>query len=102
MAVGMSRTISGKVIPSERPDHFMMEVWNPLGIVGVITAFNFPTAVLGWNAALALICGDMVVWKPAPTACLSTIAVGKIMSEVLEKHGFKNVLSVCCDGAATG
>jgi aldehyde dehydrogenase family 7 protein A1 len=102
MAVGMSRTISGKVIPSERPEHFMMEVWNPLGIVGVITAFNFPTAVLGWNAALALICGDSIVWKPAPTACLSTIAVGKVMTEILEKHGFKSVLTVCCDGAATG
>lgn len=75
MATGMSRTIDGKVIPSERPEHWMMEVWNPLGIVGVITAFNFPVAVSGWNTALSLICGDMVVWKPAPTTCLVTIAV---------------------------
>lgn len=75
MATGMSRTISGKVIPSERPEHWMMEVWNPVGIVGVITAFNFPVAVSGWNTALALICGDMVIWKPALTTCLVTIAI---------------------------
>jgi len=58
MAVGMSRTIDGKVLNSERPGHFMMECWNPVGNVGVITAFNFPVAVSGWNTALALICGD--------------------------------------------
>ena len=58
MALGMSRTISGKIIPSERPEHMMMEIWNPIGIIGLITAFNFPVAVAGWNAALALICGD--------------------------------------------
>jgi len=75
MATGMSRTIDGKVLPSERPDHWMMEVWNPIGIVGVITAFNFPVAVCGWNTTLSLICGDMVVWKPALSACLVTIAV---------------------------
>ena len=51
-----------------------MEMWNPWGILGLITAFNFPVAVAGWNAALALICGDSIVWKPAPTACLSAIA----------------------------
>jgi aldehyde dehydrogenase family 7 protein A1 len=65
MAVGMSRTIDGKVLPSERPGHFMIEQWNPIGNVGVITAFNFPVAVCGWNAALALICGDTVIWKGA-------------------------------------
>ena len=58
MACGMSRTIDGKVLNSERPGHFMMEQWNPIGNVGVITAFNFPAAVLGWNATLAFICGD--------------------------------------------
>jgi aldehyde dehydrogenase family 7 protein A1 len=52
----------------------MMEVWNPIGIVGVVTAFNFPVAVAGWNQALALICGDMILWKPALTSCLVTIA----------------------------
>jgi aldehyde dehydrogenase family 7 protein A1 len=75
MATGMSRTIEGKVLPSERPGHFMMEVWNPLGIVGCITAFNFPVAVSGWNATIAFICGDSMIWKPALTTCLCAIAV---------------------------
>ena len=96
LATGMSRTIDGKVLPSERPDHFMMEVWNPLGIVGVITAFNFPVAVCGWNTALALITGNQVLWKPAQTACLSSIATTKIITAVLEQHGFKNVFTLCC------
>lgn len=103
MAVGMSRTIDGKVLNSERPDHWMMEVWNPIGIVGVITAFNFPVAVCGWNTALALICGDMVVWKPALTTCLTSVAMTKIMVDVLEKHGFKNVITLACgDGHDIG
>lgn len=103
MGTGMSRTIDGKVLPSERPDHFMMEVWNPLGIIGVITAFNFPVAVCGWNTCLALITGNQVIWKPALTACLSTIATAKIITGVLEKHGFKNVFTVCCgDGPDIG
>lgn len=75
MATGMSRTIAGQVLQSERPDHWMMEVWNPLGIVGIITAFNFPAAVAGWNTSLALICGDAVIWKPALTANLISIAI---------------------------
>lgn len=75
MATGLSRTIEGKVLPSERPGHFMMEVWNPLGLIGCITAFNFPVAVAGWNAAIAFICGDSMLWKPAPTTCLCAIAV---------------------------
>mmetsp|Transcript_2724 Transcript_2724/g.4628 ORF Transcript_2724/g.4628 Transcript_2724/m.4628 type:complete len:508 (-) Transcript_2724:84-1607(-) len=103
MAVGMSRTIDGKVLPSERPQHFMMEVYNPLGIVGVITAFNFPVAVCGWNTALALICGDLVVWKPALTTCLTSVALMKVMGDVLEKNGFKNVMTLCCgDGHDIG
>ncbi|OMO67181.1 hypothetical protein CCACVL1_20740 [Corchorus capsularis] len=60
-AVGLSRQLNGSIIPSERPEHMMLEVWNPLGIVGVITAFNFPCAVLGWNACIALVCGNCVV-----------------------------------------
>ena len=102
MATGMSRTIDGKVLPSERPDHWMMEVWNPIGILGLITAFNFPVAVAGWNAALALICGDLIIWKPGPTAILSAIATGKIITGVLAKHGFPNVMTVCCDETACG
>ena len=75
MAVGLSRTIAGQVIQSERPGHFMMEVWNPLGLIGVITAFNFPSAVSGWNAAIALICGNLMIWKGATNASLVTLAI---------------------------
>ena len=60
--VGLSRMIGGSVLPSERPGHFMMENWTPLGTVGVISAFNFPVAVYGWNSALALVCGNAVIW----------------------------------------
>ena len=103
MAVGMSRTIDGKVFNSERPSHFMMEVWNPIGNVGVITAFNFPVAVCGWNTSLALICGDQVVWKGAQTASLVTVALGKVITDVLKSHGFHSVMTVCTgDGPNVG
>ena len=95
MAVGMSRTISGKVIPSERPEHMMMECWNPLGPIGVISAFNFPCAVGGWNTAIALICGDSVIMKGAESASLLNISVAKIVTEVLERNGFKSVFTLC-------
>ena len=61
-AVGLSRMLNGKVIPSERANHFMMEVWNPLGVVGIISAFNFPVAVYGWNAAIGMVCGNPCLW----------------------------------------
>ena len=73
-AVGLSRQLHGLAIASERPDHRMMETWHPLGVVGVISAFNFPVAVWSWNAALALVCGDSVVWKPSEKALLSALA----------------------------
>lgn len=94
MAVGMSRTIDGKVLNSERPGHWMMEVWNPIGNVGVISAFNFPVAVSGWNTAIALICGDTVIWKGALTTSLVTIAVGRIVTDVLKANGFNSVFTV--------
>ena len=86
MACGLSRALNGKIIPSERPEHLMMEQWNPLGIIGVITAFNFPCAVFGWNFAIAAICGNLTCWKGAPTTSLVTIATTKIVAEVLEKN----------------
>ena len=101
-ATGLSRTLEGKVLPSERPGHFMMEMWNPLGLVGCITAFNFPVAVAGWNAALALICGDLMVWKPAPTTNLCAIAVQKIINEVFDKFGFKSIHTLCAGGIDVG
>jgi aldehyde dehydrogenase family 7 protein A1 len=84
--IGLSRMLEGKIIPSERPNHFMLEVWNPLGLIGVITAFNFPCAVLGWNLAIAMICGDSTVWKGASTTSLVTLAVTKVIAEVLERN----------------
>jgi len=103
MACGLSRTIGGSIFNSERPEHFMMEIWNPLGIVGVITAFNFPNAVFGWNAAIALICGNLVVWKGAPTSSMITIATAKIINSVFEKNKINpNVLTVVQGGIDIG
>lgn len=103
MACGLSRTIGGSIFNSERPEHFMMEVWNPIGIVGVITAFNFPCAVFGWNAAIAFICGDLVCWKGAPGSSLVTIACSKIIGDVFAKNKINpNVLTVVHGGADIG
>ncbi|KAL7140398.1 hypothetical protein ABFS83_09G118100 [Erythranthe nasuta] len=102
-AVGLSRQLNGSVIPSERPNHMMLEMWNPLGIVGVITAFNFPCAVLGWNACIALVCGNCVVWKGAPTTPLITIAMTKIIAGVLEKNNLPGaIFTAFCGGSEIG
>ena len=84
-AVGQSRMLYGKTMHSERPDHRMYEQWQPLGIVGVISAFNFPVAVWSWNAFIAAICGNITVWKPSPKTPLTAIAVQKICNQVLSK-----------------
>ncbi len=73
-AVGLSRQLYGRTIATERADHRMMETWHPLGVCGVISAFNFPVAVWSWNAALALVCGDPVVWKPSEKTPLTALA----------------------------
>ena len=86
MACGLSRNLHGLTIPSERYRHSMIEQWHPLGLIGVITAFNFPAAVFGWNFSIALICGDLVAWKGASSTSLVTIACTKIVAEVLEKN----------------
>ncbi|MEJ2658195.1 MAG: aldehyde dehydrogenase family protein [Desulfobacterales bacterium] len=91
-AVGMSRQLCGVTISSERKQHRMFEQWHPLGVVGVITAFNFPVAVWSWNAALALICGDSVIWKPSSKTPLTAIAVIKIMENVLRNNNFEPAL----------
>ncbi len=82
-AVGLSRQLHGLTIPSERPGHRMMEQWHPLGPIGVITAFNFPMAVWAWNAMLALVCGDCVVWKPSEKTPLTALACHNIAAEVM-------------------
>src|SRR6187551_2444789 len=86
-AVGLSRQLHGLTIASERPAHRMMEQWHPLGVVGVITAFNFPVAVWSWNAALAVVCGDPVVWKPSERTPLTAIATTSLLARAAERHG---------------
>jgi aldehyde dehydrogenase (NAD+) len=90
-AVGLSRMLGGRTMPSERPDHRLMEQWHPLGVVGVITAFNFPMAVYGWNAALALVCGDTVLWKPSEKASLCAVALQRTLNEVTKAAGHPGV-----------
>src|SRR5690349_12887324 len=82
-AVGLSRQLYGLTIATERPGHRMMEQWHPLGPVGVITAFNFPVAVWAWNAMLALVCGDPVIWKPSEKTPLTALACHKIALEAI-------------------
>jgi len=85
-AVGLSRQLYGLTMQSERPDHRMFEQWHPLGVVGVISAFNFPVAVWSWNAALASVCGDSVLWKPSSQTPLTAIACTKIARQVCEEN----------------
>ena len=87
LAVGLSRQLEGRTIASERADHRMMETWHPLGVVGVISAFNFPVAVWSWNAALALVCGDAVVWKPSEKVPLTALAVQALFLRAAAKVG---------------
>src|SRR6478735_10198250 len=86
-AVGLSRQLHGLTIASERPHHRLMEQWHPLGIVGVITAFNFPVAVWSWNSALAAVCGDAIVWKPSNKSPLCAIAVTRLAEQVCRETG---------------
>src|ERR1700733_6568479 len=93
-ACGLSRQLYGLSMHSERPGHRMYEQWHPLGVAGVISAFNFPVAVWSWNALIALVCGDVVVWKPSLKAPLCAIAVQEICDRVLERHGITGVLNL--------
>lgn len=86
-AVGLSRQLHGLTIASERPGHRMIESWHPLGVVGIISAFNFPVAVWAWNAALALVCGDALVWKPSEKTPLTALAVHAILGEAIAEFG---------------
>jgi len=86
-AVGLSRQVHGLTIASERPGHHMREYWQPLGPVGIISAFNFPVAVWSWNAALALVCGDPVIWKPSEKTPMVAVACQKILERAIAKFG---------------
>src|SRR5207247_1506658 len=99
-AVGQSRMLYGKTMPSERARHRMMEQWHPLGIVGVITAFNFPVAVWAWNAMLAAVCGNAVVWKPSPKTPLTALAVQTLANRIVEALDLPPLFVLCvCDNA---
>jgi len=86
-AVGLSRQLYGRTIASERPGHRLMETWHPLGVVGVITAFNFPVAVWAWNASIALVCGDTVVWKPSELTPLTALACQALLTRAATDVG---------------
>ncbi|MGD8327608.1 MAG: aldehyde dehydrogenase family protein, partial [Sphingomonadales bacterium] len=104
-AVGLSRQLYGLTIASERPGHAMREYWQPLGPVGVISAFNFPVAVWSWNSALALVCGDPVVWKPSEKTPLTALACKALFDKALAKFGDEapaNLVQVVIGAKAVG
>jgi aldehyde dehydrogenase (NAD+) len=101
-AVGLSRQLCGATMPSERPDHRLYEQWHPLGPIGVISAFNFPAAVWSWNALLAAVCGDAVVWKPSEETPLTAIAVTRIVNDVCDGAGQPPIFTLAVGGATLG
>ncbi len=101
-AVGLSRQLDGRTMASERPGHRLMETWHPLGVVGVITAFNFPAAVWSWNTAVALVCGDTVVWKPSPMTPLTAFACAALVDRAASECGAPADLNVVVVADAPG
>ena len=93
-AVGLSRQLYGLTIASERPSHRMSEQWHPLGVIGIITAFNFPVAVWSWNASLASVCGDVTVWKPSGQTPLTAVATQHLCNRVMADHGVDGVFNL--------
>ncbi len=100
-AVGLSRQLYGKTMPSERPEHRIQEQWHPLGTIGIISAFNFPVAVYAWNAALAAVCGDTMIWKPSSKAPLCAVAVQKIVNRVAKRHDCEGVFNLIIGKGST-
>jgi aldehyde dehydrogenase (NAD+) len=102
-AVGLSRQLYGLSMHSERPAHRMFEQWHPLGAIGVISAFNFPVAVWSWNAAIAAVCGDPVVWKPSSDTPLTAVAVQHVCNRVMADHGLQGIFNITIGrGAVVG
>ena len=97
-SVGLSRQLYGLTIMSERPQHRMYEQWHPLGVVGIITAFNFPVAVWAWNAALSAVCGDTMVWKPSGQTPLTAVAVQHLSNQVMADHGLNGIFNLVIGG----
>lgn len=102
LAVGLSRQLYGLTMHSERPSHRMYEQWHPLGPISVITAFNFPVAVWSWNAALAAVCGDTVVWKPSEMTPLTAVAVQHLCNRVMAEHGLSGIFTLTVGDGAIG
>ncbi len=100
-AVGLSRQLYGLTMQSERPLHRMYEQWHPLGVVGIITAFNFPVAVWSWNSMIAAACGDTMVWKPSSKVPLSAIAVQHTINRVMERHGLTGIFTLVIGRGST-
>ena len=100
-AVGQSRMLYGNTMHSERPNHRMYEQWHPLGPVGVISAFNFPVAVWAWNAFIAAIAGDTVIWKPSSSTPLTAVAVQHICNDVLVQNGYKGIFNLIIGKGST-
>jgi aldehyde dehydrogenase (NAD+) len=99
-AVGLSRQLEGRTMPSERPGHRLMETWHPLGVVGVVSAFNFPAAVWSWNTAIAIVCGDAVVWKPAQLTTLTAAACSALFDRAAHAVGAPENLNVLVSASA--
>ncbi|KAI9032191.1 aldehyde dehydrogenase domain-containing protein [Hyaloraphidium curvatum] len=100
LALGLSRKLEGKTLPSERKQHLLLEAYHPLGVVGIITTFNSPCAVYGWNMSVALVCGNTTVWKPALSTNLVAIAMTKLISKVLIGHKVDPAVASLCTGTA--
>ena len=101
-AVGLSRQLYGLTMPSERPMHRMYEQWHPLGIVGIISAFNFPVAVWAWNAAIAAVCGDTMLWKPSSQTPLTAIAVQNICNDVMKEFDLEGIFNLTIGRGSKG
>lgn len=101
-ALGLSRQLYGLTMHSERPGHRMYEQWHPLGSIGVITAFNFPCAVWSWNAAIAAVCGNTIIWKPSELSPLVAVALQNIANRVMADHGLTGIFNLVAGGADVG
>lgn len=100
-SVGLSRQLYGKTMKSERPNHRMYEQWHPLGVVGIISAFNFPVAVWSWNSTIAAVCGDTMIWKPSSKTPLTAIAVQHICNRVMKNNGLNGIFNLTIGSGST-
>jgi len=100
--IGLTRSLSGTIFPSERENHFIFESWQPLGVVGIITAFNFPVAVWAWNAFLAVTCGNSTIWKPSELAPMTSFTACSLAHEIASSFGYHGLFNMICGGKEIG